>query len=359
MTEDEELISLYSSGGDDDDEGERNEIVEKIKGKYINNMQDDPIGEEEMNNFDLHERLLASIYHRVSTTSNECSKFHDNIVIESSDVDAVQKDMDLESHLDTLLSHQQQSTSTTNRYFVDATESKGGGPMCYQCQQRGHIRVECPLIQKLTENAKKRKFPLEDDSIADLEEDLQLICVLCGKKGHLKMSCPQEICFTCRGLGHTSKTCPNPSGGRRHEYSNSGDCPACALPYHDASTCSVLLWRQYYLIPTSISALPSPRQVELAYMTSVKSCYLCASNKHFGDDCPRKERLRLYGGFGSSSGQRSMLGGSIEGLPRSLNPSWSAFNEYSHRYVLKAIHTPFPMRKIIQNYQSHNKLKDR
>uniref|UniRef100_A0A060T7Z0 ARAD1B23991p n=1 Tax=Blastobotrys adeninivorans TaxID=409370 RepID=A0A060T7Z0_BLAAD len=129
------------------------------------------------------------------------------------------------------------------RYF--GTESSE--PVCRRCHQRGHIAVQCKTV----------------------------VCDNCGQHDdHYTKQCPKsQRCTNCGEFGHLRKACKN----RRKVIF----CSNCHSRIHTEETCP-LIWRQYKTAePSKIVRPPSV------------SCYNCAEQGHYGDDCPKPRRVIL------------------------------------------------------------------
>ncbi len=68
---------------------------------------------------------------------------------------------------------------------------------CLLCGKPGHMRVSCPA-------------------------KLRPKCHACGEEGHFKSRCPKVECFACGGCGHMARSCP----GRRAPSPGTGERPA-------------------------------------------------------------------------------------------------------------------------------------
>ena len=101
-------------------------------------------------------------------------------------------------------------------------------------------------------------------------------CHLCGKQGHLKADCPQNICYNCQGTGHISRDCQEP---KKYRIREEGVCRRCGRSGHMTSCCPTE-WRKY-LVSTD-----SPDPHDLSEKCPIRRfCYNCGAFGHFGDAC--------------------------------------------------------------------------
>lgn len=127
-------------------------------------------------------------------------------------------------------------------------------------------------------------------------------CLNCGGEGHLPDTCTANTCphcgiankhtaracpafrkcGRCRQRGHTSSRCSRssrPAGGP------SDPCDVCGRTGHAEEECADL-YRSW--MPTESNVKKIPR------WKMRKACYNCASNKHWGDDCPSLPKSKRH-----------------------------------------------------------------
>ncbi|EPZ33279.1 hypothetical protein O9G_001630 [Rozella allomycis CSF55] len=149
------------------------------------------------------------------------------------------------------LSRKKSSGSDGDLFNDEDSRYFGEGPTCHKCGQKGHLKKDC---------------------------DSENVCFLCGELGHSRDTCPYEMCFNCNNVGHISRNCPN---RRKSRARDDDECELCRYNGHKYDDCS-LLWRMYFTAP-----LPAENEVRLARNSiSIKVCFTCGSQSHFGDDCP-------------------------------------------------------------------------
>ncbi|KAF2138486.1 uncharacterized protein K452DRAFT_301023 [Aplosporella prunicola CBS 121167] len=134
-----------------------------------------------------------------------------------------------------------------------------------------------------------------------LKDSDSVHCLTCGLLEHMSEVCPSRICKHCRAVDvHTSGACPTMSKctkcrERGHQKKNcpsklarsSADgfvCDLCKEKGHIEEECA-LLWRTF--IPEKV---PNIHKVAMLTVT----CYQCASDRHWGDDCPMRPRRAYF-----------------------------------------------------------------
>jgi hypothetical protein len=124
-------------------------------------------------------------------------------------------------------------------------------------------------------------------------------CAVCAREGHMAETCPsrtckncqardkhfssecptQQKCKKCRERGHLLKDCPSKLA---RSAADGFSCDLCGESGHVEEECS-LLWRTFF--PEDVSNL---NKVE----TLSCCCYQCGSDRHWGDDCPLRQKSK-------------------------------------------------------------------
>lgn len=136
---------------------------------------------------------------------------------------------------------------------------------CFNCNEKGHRTFECTQPKK------------------------EKVCFLCGKLGHLKKECPNELCFNCHEPGHQFRQCRKPR-------CRPGDtCRRCHGYGHFESSCPDK-WRQYHLTLKPGEIIISKSNSNPQYDNVF--CYNCGAEGHLGHEC-LEERIdgRFAGPF--------------------------------------------------------------
>lgn len=106
--------------------------------------------------------------------------------------------------------------------------------VCFNCQQQGHLKSNCPNPAKSRPSkvSRCRICEMEDHKQADCPER---VCHNCGETGHFKSECPKKkaiTCYNCGEVGHGSKSCPRP-----RKSNKSKDCYTCGRSDHESGDC--------------------------------------------------------------------------------------------------------------------------
>lgn len=117
-----------------------------------------------------------------------------------------------------------------------------------------------------------------------------LPCFLCGRIGHQRYACPEDLCHNCQRPGHQSRLCKQP---RKRRAAYNERCSKCSWTGHQARECP-LHWRQYAFVA---DALKSRAKVEHALEGVARVCYNCAGLEHWGDECPHQRKRIEWGAF--------------------------------------------------------------
>jgi hypothetical protein len=158
----------------------------------------------------------------------------------------------------------------------------------------------------LTENSHQRVADLViDDQMLQiryfgLDQDDVPHCLCCGEIGHMINSCPNMICescskrdhFTgacsisqrctkCHSAGHHASVCPEKL--KRTSQGDGITCSLCTEIGHSEENCPSI-WTTFRPDPT---ASPPVRMIR-------PMCYQCGANKHWGDDCPMRDRRAQF-----------------------------------------------------------------
>lgn len=124
-------------------------------------------------------------------------------------------------------------------------------------------------------------------------------CTICAHEGHMAETCPsrtckhcqacdehfslecptQRKCKKCRERGHVQKDCPSKLA---RSVADGFFCDLCGESGHVEEECS-LLWRTFF--PEDV---PNLNKVE----TLSCCCYQCGSDRHWGDDCPLRQKSK-------------------------------------------------------------------
>lgn len=141
---------------------------------------------------------------------------------------------------------------------VNALQSLG--PLCANCHKRGHIRAKCKTV----------------------------VCHKCGVVGqHYETQCPTTmVCSRCGQKGHVTATCTNKAKKRAY-------CKHCDTFSHGDDMCPSI-WRSYLTLPT-----PKSDDDESTVLPAI-ACYNCASDEHYGDECPEPRSSRIPNISGSA-----------------------------------------------------------
>ncbi|CCG20871.1 hypothetical protein CORT_0A04830 [Candida orthopsilosis Co 90-125] len=160
------------------------------------------------------------------------------------------------------------------RYFgvidPDNENQQSSGPICDNCQERGHRRAQCKVV----------------------------ICHKCGKVGdHYESQCPSTVvCLRCGEKGHYISQCK--SKVRKRQY-----CRSCDTFQHGDEDCPSI-WRSYLTKRTA-------NEDEESLVLPNIYCYNCGSDEHFGDECGKQRSSRIPNLGSAFSGNN---------LPRNLRP---------------------------------------
>lgn len=103
-----------------------------------------------------------------------------------------------------------------------------------------------------------------------------MICFLCGLKGHSRQQCKESICYNCYRPGHSYRDCNHP----RKRFDDV--CINCHMFGHGKKDCD-LNWRKYVFV----SKL---KEKSFSKIHLQKNCYCCSSNRHMGDECPFRKK---------------------------------------------------------------------
>jgi hypothetical protein len=108
-------------------------------------------------------------------------------------------------------------------------------------------------------------------------------CETCGAAGeHFLAACPlNKRCSKCREVGHDADSCS--AKLKLSAITGDANCLLCAQRGHFEDECA-LLWTTFAPDPTTVSQ-GSPVQ---------PMCYQCGSSRHWGDDCPMRNRRANY-----------------------------------------------------------------
>ena len=134
------------------------------------------------------------------------------------------------------------------------------GPLCANCHRRGHTRAKCTTV----------------------------VCHKCGVVGeHYESQCPTTlVCSRCGNKGHRAFDCN--VRAKKRQY-----CRRCDTFSHSDDTCPSI-WRSYLTLPTLDTSKRNNNQLPLV------CCYNCASEMHYGDECPEQRTSRVPNISGSA-----------------------------------------------------------
>jgi hypothetical protein len=145
---------------------------------------------------------------------------------------------------------------TRGRYFApqDHIRTPAQQPLCYRCNQRGHIVKDCP----------------------------HTLCRICGAiDAHHERLCPsRHTCTNCGQRGHQTRDCPI-----RHNEDPSKPCSMCRGWGHVSAICHQI-WRLY--------RPADPTRTK--HSDFARWCYNCGVEGHLGDECKRPRPLHVQGG---------------------------------------------------------------
>jgi hypothetical protein len=127
-------------------------------------------------------------------------------------------------------------------------------PRCLCCGEGGHTINACPAK----------------------------LCKSCGKDDHFTSACQMiERCTKCQSIGHSTSTCPERL--KRSIQADGITCSLCTEAGHSEEYCPTI-WTTFHPDPVDSSPV----------RTLQPMCYQCGANKHWGDDCPMRDRRATY-----------------------------------------------------------------